>query len=590
LPRRACRIVHLCCLLALLGAGCAMLLAWRHATPARTITQPFPPTPFYDVHALVHDHWQPGLAGGLQPVPGQAATLEYLLARLPHQTIRADLELTQPAGTTVSLTALSPFKYAGAQVRRWPQGPFTWSHVDLTTGLLHLGHIIFTLKAQAAPGAMPPQLRRLAFHFEQLQRPLHWGPALFFATLALLGYGALLWHVLPGAVQGARALLALPRRVRAPWSWLLGLVLLAAVLAPLTLPEWRAAKDFDDRAALGNAALMRETGWHLPDLYFRSRIRPALVAWFAPWATFLPHQISTASFTPSDRMQRLFSFFDRIGNDYGLRVYPELSLFSACVLAAGVLLLVRLGRATHAPPLLGGVLLLTTSVALWRSGIIALSDAANFTFTIAAMLAALRAWRHPHPLRLGAAGLLFGFAALLKETIVIPIGALALFQLWDLFRSPQGRLSRLGRLRAAALFWLAAALLPVVYYTFVLDTGWAEWADNTSLTRFHMAYHHYPPLTPQTGLLAFRQAFGPILPLVLLGLPCFLLLVRHRRPALADRFFLCWLLASGVIITMPFLFARFLIFIIPPVAWLAAQPLLALAIWGRKRTANPGQP
>jgi hypothetical protein len=132
------------------------------------------------------------------------------------------------------------------------------------------------------------------------------------------------------------------------------------------------------------------------------------------------------------------------------------------------------------------------------------------------------------------------------------------------------------------VFWVAAAALPFVYYAFIIDKGFAEISMNFSQ---HLASQNLPAEDKLTGYYersfegigqGFAAVFGVVWPFVAaFGI----IHVLTRKPfATKGVFFLLWLLGGSTAFLLPYFYPRFLIYMIPPMAWLIGWGMTVLGM------------
>ena len=560
----------------------AAALGWAflRRPPPKTFVDPFTGSPFYESHVVRSEGWT-AAPGGLSLAPGASGLRQLQLPKRQGQRILLSLRFRQPQGgmNRVHVGKPDPRGEGPGRAVLWENQDFDFEAKDLGEVLEGAGYFFVTLHAETPPNAVAssePLITRFAVRYEPAERPFHWGAALFFFLLAVLGYGVFLFVIAPEAWAAAHSIGRAISALRLPWAVLASALALAGVLAVGAHGQWREQKRFDDLAALGSACLLGENGFDLSETFFRARIRPALGAWLQPWASLLRHDLSASTFTPSDRKERMFFFYDRPGWSYGKRLYPEMSPFFALLAVAGLLLCARLGERLGLGALSSAGLFVFGSFFMSRCLYNSLSEAASLTTTTAAAFLAAEAWRRPSRWRIFVAGVVFSFTILLKETFVVLAAAVGAYQIWTwrLKEAPaQG-----NRWAQFLSFWGLAATLPLVYYGLLLDTGFGEILANHRLIYYAEKYHGYEPLRLASGLRTYWTAFGVGLPLAVIGLAR---AVRARTRTQADRFFLAWFAGSLWTLTLPFLFARFLVFSIPPFAYLAVRGCEELWALGR---------
>ncbi|NQU42084.1 hypothetical protein HQ520_02280 [bacterium] len=393
---------------------------------------------------------------------------------------------------------------------------------------------------------------------------------LFFSVTCFVLWWMVLGYALPAGLGVFR--LAgnhrWPTRVRV----LLILVLLLSVGVVASKANWRWPKPHDDRWALSNVRLLALRRFDTEDLFFRSRVRPGFVALMLPLQAGLSYDLEVVSYTYSDSIQRLFYTFDRPGGGLG-RVYPEATLVSLVLAALGILIV---GRLVLAFP--GGRLsiwrgLLAVVMAGWLfrrilgTGLVSpITLSATWAVYLLAGLAFVGAMRVPAVrIRWVGAGVAMGLAFLFKESAVALVLTVLAFQVFLVFRD---RSFRRAGVVSCLVYWVAASFLPLVYFGTVLGGGLREipanFAQHLQSESLLTGYLQGGTLSGILG--ALWAAFGVSIGLMLGGL-----MRAAIRPTRGDMFFLFWLLGASLPLFLPYLYPRFLVYMVPGVVWFACR-------------------
>jgi len=633
---------YLYCCFALAVLWCALL--WRATRPNREVT-------FVDhfrggynsIHvAPQQGGWRAG-AGGLRLVPGQQGNRLYQFPKREHQRVYLSLKFLQPPGGTnrLHIHKSDPLGRGPSQDYILENKDFDFKGLDITDYVQGQGYFqIYLLASAPANANSTPLITKLAVRWSAEPKTIHWLSLLFFVSLSILTYAYILLILLPLAGKGLKVIL---ENKRALEIYILSIVLVIWVTGSVFFHHefWQSKSErFDDLSSIGVAALLHQDGYDPSEMVFRSRIRPALTAFLLPWTELLPQQLSGSTFTPSDKQQRMFFYYDRAGWSYGMRLYPEMSLFFALLMIVSLLAMTGMAHEAGASSIECLLLYLTSAWFIHRCLYNAISESANFAGTIAAAAVAWRAWQQPRWGNMFVAGLMMSIMVLLKETFVILALGLALYQLRMLIRkdsTPTGpvkkedetlpicascgggffskchksivfhknklfsALTKLAQTDDAnlqnkhywqwlvwiCLFWGIAAILPLIYYGTILDTGFAELQANTALLKFHQELHHYESLTLRSGVRIYWHVFGLGLIFALLGL--WGMIRSFRKWSESDWFFVCWFVGTLLTLTMPYIFERFLLFSIPPFAYLTVQGLRFIMPHVMRRLRLEGQ-
>lgn len=553
---------------ALLALGIALIVDAMRPAAHEVFADTFSPDAYFDAHVVQDRGWtqREGLA-----IAARQAIRAYQFPKRADQRVFLTVNFRQPKGGTNRLHIQKPDPRGSGQSQDTivENRHVVYSRQEITAQVAGEGYFwIYFLAEQPAAEPSAPILTKFQIEFDTPAVGIHWPSLIFFVSLAVGAYAILFFFLLPDALQGTAVLVRAAASGRMLWRWGVGGLLLLAAMAMVLHPEhWRDKSDrFDDYSAIGVAAHLPATGYDPAQMVFRSRIRPALTAWLLPWAGLLPHRLTGSTFTPSDRKERMFFYYDRADGSYGKRIFSEASAFFALVLILGLAGLAALCARMGASPGQCATIFLFACLFTWLCFYNSASSAANFATTIAAAAVFWHGWQDSRVWRLVAAGLVFSFTILLKETFVVLGIGIGLYQLRSLWLAED----RHRMLMRMAVFWMTALMLPLAYYGLVLDTGFAELPANHSLLYYHQQLHkEYEALTPWTALKTYWQAFSIGLPLA--GIGAVLTLSRWRTWGEAEAFFLFWMAGSLVTLTMPYIFPRFLIFSIPPFAFMAMR-------------------
>lgn len=414
----------------------------------------------------------------------------------------------------------------------------------------------------AAPEGSPPQV--LLKELKVIRQGRGGSPDI--ATLVFYGTtGAVFWlfvamFAIPTGIEqlldGRAESAASSRSLQA--LLLLGVVVASAWM--LGQPEWDALKDYDDRAAIGNAAMLLDTEFDQSNVYFRSRVRPGFPGIVQPILALSPHRLSGYWSNASDNFRQDWLIYDQGGWDYGLFTYPHLTLMSqglALIMVLGLFGIYR--RLEVLPAMALGATLLGT-IYYGRSLTIAITQTVNLCINVLVVWHYLSAGEHPAWKHRAATGFLLGLAFLVKETAATTVIALGLFTLID------GPMKGAGRRIAGSIpIWGAAALWPAVYFGLIAEGGFGELFTNFDNHLAQDEKNPFEPLTLSSGVRDMTVVFSALgLGAVALGLAA---ASAERFRSRADRFMACWAVGCLPVFTLPYIFPRFLKYFIPSFAY-----------------------
>lgn len=429
-----------------------------------------------------------------------------------------------------------------------------------------------------APEGSPPavMLESLKVTRRETADPVHPGTLLFYGLTGGLFWLFIFSFAIPSGVEqllGERAGLSTARRsVRA--VLLLGAVIAAAWL--LGQPEWDELKDYDDRAAIGNSAMLLDNGFDQSGVYFRSRVRPGFLGIAQPALALSPHRLSGYWSNASDNFRQDWLIYDQDGWPYGLFTYPHLTLMSQGL--AIVLLLAFYGvyrRLDVMPALALGAVALAT-VYYGRSLTIAITQTVTLCVNVLVVWHYLAGGENPSWRHRTLTGLMLGLAFLVKETAATTVIALGLFTLLDGPPKEAGR-----RILFSLPTWGAALIWPVMYFGGVAEGGFREIFANFGNHLTQDELNPFEPLTLTSGFRDMTVVFSLLgLGAVAVGLAA---ASARRFESRADRFMLAWTVGCLPVFALPYIFPRFLMYFIPSFAWWS---LRVLDFIGEKRGAG----
>ncbi|MBN1866312.1 hypothetical protein JW916_03370 [Candidatus Sumerlaeota bacterium] len=543
--------------------------------------------------------WAKPAGPGLWLDPGARGQISFLIYADPGEKVVASLRVrNDPTIRTKVVLQPADQAYRFLDVpEATTEKPVVPLRYDLTSALAGAHYFYFIVDSRReADGESEGTVRAvesLKFDFfGSAPRPVRIASCLFFSGVCFLAWWTLFGWIVPAAVEGIRVpveSLFRSRRSAAFRRAVLGAILVIALGASwkvVAAPVWRLPKLHDDRWALSNARLLAIRRFHTDDLFFRSRIRPGLLALMLPLQTAVRQDLATTSYAPSDFRERTFYVFERRDETWGTRMYAEASvlgmLFALLALGLTARLALRF-QGRGAGPLRAALVLLFAAWFLRRilgtSLVSPISLAATWLFLVAPMVAFALAARNPRRRTPWAfAGVLTGLAGLFSESALTVLLPIALYQLQLYGARPRHRFAMRN---AVVVFWIAAAALPTVYYGLVIDGGFGEIAGSFAGHLKSSAFlENYEETSVRGAARALWAAFGVGLPFALAGM--ILQLRPGGRVPGATGFFLLWLLGCLTVFTLPYLYPRFLIYTIPPLAWFAAEALVwSLGSWRR---------
>jgi|GEM_PF-5125997 len=516
--------------------------------------------------------------GRLGVAAGERAVRAYRLARTSSQRMRLSIRGVPDA--RVRLEASLVFRNQETELE--PE-LFDGRWFDVTA-LTNPAHTLLELRmSNEAPPGTAPVAALEGFAVERRGSPLPLSLASFFFFVVA---GAFFWfHLLILVLPAIVARLRTERQSLSPrgrLAWAFGLLALTSLYGHVAAdPAWRTTKDYDDRAAISNGATLLDSAYQTYFLFFRSRVRPAFPALIQPILALRPHRMASYWLNPSDFYRQAWFIHDEDGAQFGLYVYPTMTLLGLLMaLAIGVVLYDLYRQLGLAP----WVALVSTALALVffrRSLAVVITQSASLLASLLAAWAFLK-WGRAERLgvRLGA-GLVLGWALLIKETAATTALAVGFFTLID---GPWAELPR--RLRRLAPYVAGSLLFPLWYFGFAADGGFAEIAGQF---RDHLAQqelNQFQPLTLQSGLRDGWSVFSWGLPAAIVGL----VLAARRRLALpGERFLLCWTLGCLPVFALPYIFPRFLQYFAPSVAYWVARLLIEGRGESERWSARSGQ-
>lgn len=433
------------------------------------------------------------------------------------------------------------------------------------------------IRSTAPPGSPPaPFLRALAFERKGAAPAPRLPTFLFYGAVGLCFWLSVFGFAIPAAVEqlaADRAPLSPRGRALIPPA-ILAVTLAFGLLS--RLPEWSAKKDYDDRAAIGNAAALLETGFDQSQVYFRSRVRPAFLGIAQPVLAMAPHRLSGYWINASDNFRQQWLIYDQEGWHFGLFTYPAMTLMSQFLALVMLAAVYGLLRRLEVAPLAAWAATLLVALYYGRSLTVAITQTVNLCINVLVVWHYLSSGPDAKPLPRFITGLMLGLAFLTKETAATTVIALALFTLVD------GPLRGVGRrvLRSIPM-WAGAALVPAFYFGLVAEGGFGELFTNFDNHLDQEQLNRFEALTWSTGFRDMRVVFSLAgLVAVAAGLAA---AAGGRFRSRADRFMLCWSLGCLPVFTLPYIFPRFLKYFVPSFAYWSVRLVAFLAQWRARR-------
>lgn len=528
-------------------------------------------------------------------VPGGTGVRRvYRIARSPAQEL--ELRLRGAAHPSIRISVVVD----GCTIARdlQPGGP----HLDLTgTTTAGLNAVVEIVIRNIAPSGSSPVIALSQIDFIRTsERPaVHWGALIYYATAGIFFWLFVVCVAIPhmfSRIVADRAALIEPRDRLLFVGGILAIVLAFGWL--WLQPEWRIKKDYDDRAAVSNAAMLLESGFDQSLVYFRSRVRPGFLSIVQPLLALAPHTLVSYWINPSDNFRQLWWIYDQNDPSIGLFAYPLLSWMAVGLALLMIGAVYGLYRDLKAGLLFAGVATLLAVIFYGRSLTIAITQTVNLFVNVLVVWYFIRAvWPEPDDVgggggvsdgftsNLGAkllGGLFLGFACLIKETALTSIVAIGLFILLD---GPARQTMR--RVVRSLPFWLAALVFPCWYFGLVAEGGFGEITANFGSHLEQGELNPFEPLTFGTGMRDLAIVFSWIgLALAAAGIVVRLM----RRPvARADRLFLAWTIGCLPVFTLPYIFPRFLKYFIPAMSWWVTAALFAVVAAVTARKGDSGR-
>ncbi|HSW09535.1 MAG TPA: hypothetical protein VLK32_01390, partial [Bacillota bacterium] len=359
------------------------------------------------------------------------------------------------------------------------------------------------------------------------------------------------------------------------------LIILVAAAGVWTMPEWGRDKEFDDEMAISNSQVLLNTGFDFGRMFFRSRQRPAFVFFVMPVVAMFPNDdLVFEGRSPSDFGKRVWQVYWREGR----KVFPEISqLMMAVFLASFVGLFFVFRHFTRETALSGLMTLLTLYFLRDVPSAAVLTQSFGLFVHVAVALSFLMWVETPTPGRLALSAMAVSVGVLTKEDIIVSLAAVLAYQAYLVLRNSPV-------LRQFIAYWLVAAVLPLAWYTFVLD-GLAS--EIIGLYQEHIdtqALMGYPGTTWSMGISYMKSLYWPVFPIVVPLAVAYLCMSRFSRLALqlphrsgaGALFFTALALAQTSAFTMPYTFPRLLVYYAPAFGYFAiASTALCFALLSR---------
>lgn len=507
--------------------------------------------------------------GNLWVVGGESIVRRYGIFRTPSQ--RLFVRIAAYNDPLIDVEAALVFRSEDTLLdRSWLDG----RRIEITDWV-NTGLTEFELRVRSRhPPGSDPRPAVKAFGFERFgpSPPLHLAGFVFFFGACTFFWFLILVFVVPSAAGAFAAdhrdAMRTHRR-----AWALGLLVCISALAWLANHgAWAAKKDYDDRTAIGNGATMLESGYAAEKLYFRSRVRPAFPALIQPLLVAFPHRLESYWINPSDGSTRYWYIYDQDDSSYGLFAFPAMSLMSMALAVVIALVIYSIYRRLDVDPLVA-LAATVISIFYFRGALtIAVTQTVNLLINVVAVWCFLTWGRASQPSRRFAAGLVLGYAFLVKETALTTALALGLFVLID-----GSRIELMGRIKSSVAFWAGALVWPILYFAGAGGAGFVELFTNFDEHLDQQTLNQFEALTPATALRDLYTVFGLGLIPALVGIS---IAIKRKLPGPAPRFFLAWTIGCLPVFTLPYIFPRFLQYFIPAfalwtvyafIAWRAPQ-------------------
>lgn len=500
---------------------------------------------------------------GLAVPGGMIAKREYALTRGENQQLFLEIERARGNRGRFGLWLSS-----GGDTVPLDPGWMNGRPIDLTE-LMPAGNARLELWIEnTAPAETSPVVLLKKFRIERRGEapPAHWPTLVFYGAA-----GTFFWLVVFGFAvpEASRQLLTEQTGDGARGSMMWATLLLGAAVAAawlLTLPEWGEKKDYDDRAAIGNAAMLLDDGFNQEGVYFRSRVRPGFLGVAQPVLAASPHRLSGYWLNPSDNFRQEWKIYEQSGGSFGLFTYPHLAWMSRGLAVVMILGFYGIFRRLEVAPALAVAATIVATLYYGRSLTIAITQTVSLTINVLAVWHYLAGGEKADGRRRFVTGLMLGFAFLVKETAATTVIALGLFTLVEGARKDVAR-----RVVDSIPMWVGAAVWPVVYFGGIAEGGFRELFTNFDNHLSQEQLNEFEALTWATGFRDMRVVFSGLgLAAVAIGLAAG---AATRLQSRADRFMACWAVGCLPVFTLPYIFPRFLKYFVPSFAYWSVRAL-----------------
>ena len=369
-------------------------------------------------------------------------------------------------------------------------------------------------------------------------------------------------------------------------------------------PGWVRPKGFDDRSAVSNAQVLLDRELDCSILFFRSRRRPAFLFFLLPVCSLFPNELSTTEMNAADNFTHRFFWYSRGGSF----MFKEVSLyiFTFTILSFAVLHLVFTFFCCHE-----GLPYLMTALSLFFYLRIA-DNILTFSFTLGVHILVLAAFLYfmqkpGSPARFLAAALMLSAGILTKLDVAVAVCGILALGAYRVLHSENRKKEalRLG------LYFLAAAVLPLLWYNIVLDGAMEETKRFIyQHCQYTLELRQYRPTSLAHVVELIYAGYTVLFPLSIAGMVLAVVSVgaqevsvgaqkvsvgaqevsvgERRRGREALVFFAGIFAGQSLVMVLPYLFLRFFIYYSLPVSYFTGTLLACLLPVGGGSASNDG--